>query len=413
MNCRMVKSEIKAYIDGELGRVMRWRVSRHLASCVECQMEAKSMTDLTNEVNNISDITAPSGLREKVLGKLNFEPVVRAGWKWPYKTRPIAVAGLLAIAIVAAAVVIPMFGPAKVQSRKIASAGKMQAKTEQTAATRPEESLKFDTPADTISAKVDNFIYNKAPDHAPMIAVGKTVPARNAAKFSDGHINPQLMIIKNAEMTVLVKDFSKANDAAVFVAKSLGGFVTDSSVSSDEGAPVSGSMCLQVPVDSFENAIEKLGKLGKVTVKNLTGEDVTGQVVDIDSRLRNKRAEERQYLEVMNKARRIGDIMNVSNELYRVRGEIEEMAGQIKQLKSSAAMSTINLTLTEKPKPKAAPMGFIQKSFTGAVASLVGSLSKIAGIIIWLVVYSPFWGLPVFGYLYWRRRTPIAGTNEA
>ena len=143
--------------------------------------------------------------------------------------------------------------------------------------------------------------------------------------------------------------------------------------------------------------------------KNITGEDVTGEAVDIESRLRNKRAEERQYLDIMNRANRINDIMTVSNELYRVRGEIEQMQGRLGYLKKSSAMSTINLTLNEKSKHKHAAAGsMLGGAWSGAIGSLAFTLNSLACLLIWLAVYSPFWALPISAWLVYRKRTAAA-----
>jgi len=403
MKCLMVKNELKAYIDGELGPIARLRVARHLARCVECSMEVEAMTDLTNQVKNAGAVPAPQGLRDRVLGAIHFEPVHTTAHKWPYKTKPIAVVGVLLFVIVAAALVMPMFRVAREQAR---SAGGMQAyrplnEVLSVPASTPAAGRAYKPPAQLAKTKTDSR------GDAYHTTLGETEKAASDS-YSEGAARPMatspLMIIKTADISVLVRSYSQASDEAVAAARFSGGYVTDSSTSSEAGIPTSGTMTIRVPAFGFEKVVEQLGKLGKVTSKSMGGQDVTGEYVDLESQLRNKRAEERQYLEIMNKARRVSDVMMVSEELYRVRGEIEEMTGRMKYLKSSAAMSTINLTLSEKEKPKLAPQGLIQGTFSDALGSLVGTLGKLAGMLIWLVVYSPFWALPVLGLLYWRRR---------
>ncbi len=107
----------------------------------------------------------------------------------------------------------------------------------------------------------------------------------------------------------------------------------------------------------------------------------------------------------MTRARRIPDVVTVTNELSRVRGEIEESQGRLKYLKSSAAMSTIDLTL-QHPKPPARKVhgAVIINSFWSALGSLKGSLNALATVAVWLLVYSPFWALPIGFWLYYRRR---------
>jgi len=215
------------------------------------------------------------------------------------------------------------------------------------------------------------------------------------------------MIIKTADISVQVKSFDSAYDAAVAIGKSTGGYVTDSSADTTGNEPTSGRLTIRVPVGAFERTVARLGKLGKVMNKSISGEDVTGEAVDLESRLRNKRAEEQQYLEIMNRARRIADIVTVTNELSRVRGEIEEAQGRLKFLKSSSAMSTISLSLAEKSKPKPAPSA-LGGAFSGAVGSFVEFLTDLATILIWLAVYSPFWALPIAIAVYLKKKRAVA-----
>jgi hypothetical protein len=85
-----------------------------------------------------------------------------------------------------------------------------------------------------------------------------------------------------------------------------------------------------------------------------------------------------------------------------VRGEIEQAEGRLKYLRSAAAMSTINLSLAEKDKP--VTKGSIEQTFIDAFASLARAGRSLASMLIWLAVYSPFWGIPLFAALYLRKR---------
>jgi len=425
MKCLMVKNELKAYIDGELGPIARRRIARHLARCVECSMEVEAMTDLTNQVTNAGAVPAPDGLKDKVLGRLHFEPAGAAA-RWSYKTKPIVVVGVLVVVALMAATIMPTFNRARETARRAPQMADLPAPGEPKAGNatggmgygtnaspampRPPAAKRLLAEPEA-SEKSDAYTAYMMPKTPKSIAVHEEVKTGAVAtRGSAADAFAPLMIIKTAEISVLVKSYSQASDEAVAAARSAGGYVTDSSTNSEAGVPTSGTMTIRVPASNFEKVVERLGKLGKVTSKTMGGQDVSAEYVDLESQLRNKRAEERQYLDIMNKAKHVQDIVTVSEELYRVRGEIEEMTGRMNYLKSSATMSTINLTLSEKEKPQPAPQGMIRQSFSDALASLVGTLGTLAGILIWLAVYSPFWALPVLGLLHWRRRAQAAAS---
>lgn len=393
MKCQRAREEIKAYIDGELGRVMRWRVAHHIASCAQCRKEMEIMSELTGEVQNAGSVPAPDGLRDKVISELTFGPVNESGRRWPYKTNPFALAGVLITVVVLAAIIMPVFQRARESARKAA--------VERNIGNAGLE-LKLHEPATiSTSAAIPNRPIAESAPQQKMAA--KAVRSNDLQPTST-----QLMIIKTADLTVEVKSYQKASDSAISIAKSAGGFITDSSAASDQSSPSEGTMILRVPVDSFERTINRLNKLGKVKSRSVNGQDVTGEAVDLESRLRNKRAEERQYLDIMNRAKKIPDVVMVTNELSRVRGEIEEAQGRLKYLKSASGMSTINLSLAEKKiKHKPVAASPIRTAFDGATASLISTGNALASLIIWLAVYSPFWALPLGAWVIVRRRATV------
>jgi len=401
MKCQRVKEEIKAYVDGELGRVTRWRLARHLAACAGCRMEEKTMTDLAGQVQGASKAAAPPGLRGKVLGKIEFKPGARRR-KWILIAVPAAGLG----ALVVAAILFPVFAGSHERAR---IAPLLAARRSRQAAERALPSMPFPTRAQGPKEQLA-----KAKVNTPWAPSARR-PAPQAGDRGYGAVAPPSvpttpLIIKTADISIKVKSFQKAYDDAVWICRSVGGFVSDSTAESEESIPTSGSLTLRVPVDSFESAIGRLSRLGTVKSKNIKGQDVTGEVVDLESRLRNKRAEERQYLEIMNRAKRVPDILTVTEELSRVRGEIEEAQGRLKYLRASAAMATINVSLSEKERPKPVPASksSITRTFKNAVASLGRTANGLAAICIWLGVYSPFWALPIAAWLYLRKRQPAA-----
>ncbi len=410
MNCQRIKEEIKAYIDGELGPVTRLRVARHLRSCPECRREMNEMAELTKRVKSAVSVPAPQGLRDKILAGVDGVPA--AAPRRFKSTYAFGAAAMVLVGIVAYSIVMPTFQRAREKvsltvqhsERAIGKALPMQSaplakKSAPADAKTSPRSVPFDGDTRLSDGHVEALKGKRAAGSAPgdpeYFSMDSVTPAPRAAKARP-------IIIKTADMSIVVKDVQAAGDSATSLAKSVGGFVTDSSISDEDGAS-EGKVTLRVPVDAFERVIEQLGKLGNVESKNVSGQDVTGEVVDLESRLRNLRAEERQYLEIMNKANKVPDVVTVSQELYRVRGEIEESEGRMKYLKSAAAMATIDAKFS-KQKAKPVPKSSIEQSFTNAVAALGSAGNALAGTAVWLAVFSPFWVLPLGAVFYIRRR---------
>lgn len=391
MKCERVRDEIKAYIDGELGLVTRLCVAWHLACCPECRELEETTMDITRKLNQVEQNAAPAGLREKVMAGVGNRKQETGNRR---RLRPVfAVAGgFVVVVLVAAAIVSPVFHRAR-EAARMSSAVRFKTVPEQVAANKPATKL---VPRDVTAKRSVTEVRDQ------FEGAGGTVKDTAPARLNSVS---QMQIIRTADLTLQVKSFQKAYDRAVSICGSVGGYVTNSSAETEEKTPTSGTMVIRVPVDAFDRAVKRLSDLGVVKSRNVNGEDVTGEVVDLQSHLRNKRAEEQQYLDIMNRAKRVMDVVTVSNELYRVRGEIEEAEGRLKYLKSAAAMSTINLSLGEKEKVKPAPTSSIGGALSNAAASLGRTANGLAIILVWLGVYSPFWLLPLGVVIYFRRRT--------
>jgi hypothetical protein len=119
--------------------------------------------------------------------------------------------------------------------------------------------------------------------------------------------------------------------------------------------------------------------------------------VDREARLRNLRAEEQQFLEIMKKAHSVSDVLAVTKELSEVRGEIETADVEFRHLKDEIDMAQIDVMLYSQTSAGVewAP----GSSFRSAWYSLLRSLTDLADFLIWLVINLPLlllWALVIF-----------------
>lgn len=204
-------------------------------------------------------------------------------------------------------------------------------------------------------------------------------------------------IVKTGELTLVVPAAKEAVDRATTIAKSTGGFVESSNVSGEEKSDVIGSLTIRIPVTSFDSAMNLLRSLGKVSHESTNGQDVTAQIVDTAARLKVMRTEEQAYVDILAKARQVDDVLSVRDRLDSVRQDIESMAAQSKALKNQAAMSTINVTFTQKglKGPAISSVSghddWLGGTWTLAWRGLAGAGRKFTEALIYLVVFCPVW----------------------
>src|SRR5918998_1884840 len=162
-------------------------------------------------------------------------------------------------------------------------------------------------------------------------------------------------VVKTADLGLRSKEVRESAARAQQIAATAGGTVLSSQVYKN-GDSVTADLVLSVPSEEFERVIDELRGLGeKVTTDSVSGQDVTEEYVDLESRERNLRATEESLLRLYDRAENVEEALSIQRELTTVRGEIELVQGRIKYLDQRSAYSQITLNIqpvTSPPPPK-------------------------------------------------------------
>ncbi len=159
------------------------------------------------------------------------------------------------------------------------------------------------------------------------------------------------MVIQTASMRVSVADTVQAMQATSDLAKQLGGYVVSTnrytSMYNNISFP-STSVVIRVPADKLEEAMEMVRQMsasGKdgILSESLSGQDVTSDFVDSNSRLRNLKAAEQQLMVLMENTSDLEATMSVFRELTEIRSQIEVLEGHIKYLQESSDLSMLSV----------------------------------------------------------------------
>lgn len=203
------------------------------------------------------------------------------------------------------------------------------------------------------------------------------------------------IVIKNANMTIVVTDPRQSAERISQVAEEMGGFVVSSDLSHSElnsGRRVPrASIMIRVPAERLDEAMQRIRSESdqEPLAQNINSQDVTSEYTDLQSRLRNEEAAEAQLIQIMEQANRTEDVLNVYNQLTQVRERIEVLKGQIKYYEESAALSSITteLLVDEAVQPLTVgswEFGGVAKS---AVQTLIDTLQFLTQAAIWIGLY--------------------------
>lgn len=189
-------------------------------------------------------------------------------------------------------------------------------------------------------------------------------------------------IIRTASLTVQVKDVPGALDEARTTAQNAGGFVGDETTTRDAGDHERTRLVLRVPTERYDEVLASLQGTGKLLDRTAKAEDVTDQVVDVESRIKSQRASVTRVRELMDKAGKLSDVVTLEGELSSREADLEALLARQASLKDRTALATITLSLTETPVKKAAA----KEDRPGFVDALAGGWHVFVTLLRWIAL---------------------------
>lgn len=247
-----------------------------------------------------------------------------------------------------------------------------------------------------------------------------SAPAADAAKRGTGQnaAAANRVVVKTATLSMVVVDPVATADRISALAASLNGYVvtsntSEASVDAAGHKIMQANITIRVPSEQLDAVLAQIRGLA-VTVKsvNITGQDVTAQYTDLQSQLRNAQAAEAKLQQIMDSATKTEDVLAVFNQLVAIRGQVEQLQGQIKYFDESAAMSAISVELIPDALSQPIEVGGWkpQGVAKSALEALLHAFQGLATAGIWITLYvlplALVIGLPLYALVrFFLRRT--------
>jgi hypothetical protein len=237
---------------------------------------------------------------------------------------------------------------------------------------------------------------------------------RQAASPVNGSIaSPEIQefekkIIKTGNLTIESKNLSASKLMLDSLVKKTGGYASSENFS-DQPDRISYNLTYRIPADRFDGFIKTVEEgPDKILNKNINANDVSEQYYDVKTRLENERKVEKRYLELLNRANTVKDILDIEEKLGKVRQEIESKEGRLRFLDNRVNYSTLNIWIYQKKTAKYEPA---ERDPFGK--RLVKSLHKgwqgLVDAILFILKIWPLWiaGLLIWRIIVWLRRRSV------
>jgi hypothetical protein len=219
------------------------------------------------------------------------------------------------------------------------------------------------------------------------------------------------MIVRTASLALITNDFEKARAAMEETLKRHGGYIGQLTVSAPGESGRTLNATLRVPAGQLDAAMAELKKVGRVASEAQGGEEVTQQYVDLEARLANAKNSEQRLSEILrDRTGKLADVLEVEQAIEEVRGNIEQMEAERKNLAKQVDFATLTTTLTEEYQGQlhAVPVSTFTRIRNAAVDGYGTVTESLVNVVLFLFSYGPvllLWGAVLFFPMraIWRR----------
>jgi hypothetical protein len=419
--------EIMTHLDGELSPARAQSVSTHLESCAACQELVNSLRHTSHSLSHWTVCSVPAPLEKSVMlaaAKLRSHSPFQDSnvnvhnHRW---TRKQWIGGLAATA----AVLLLMISISTSRRPRTELQRAIALQEKHASQARATNSLPVDLArinsageqqnADRTSYTLDGSVAappTPPPSNGPQAVFGnKPLLSPLAKNPASGLTLSAPMIARSVSLSIISKDFDSSRASLDAILARHNGYSASLSVSSPQDAARSLQASLRIPASQLPAALVEIKALGRAEAENQNGEEVTQQHADLVARLKNSRETEQRLQAILTqRTGKISDVLEVEQEIARVRGEIEQMEAEQKNLEHRVDFATVDLKLSEEYKAKLdSPAPAISTLIHNAAVNGYRNVADaLLSIILFSAEYGPvlcFWLLlfSVPAGLVWRR----------
>ena len=220
------------------------------------------------------------------------------------------------------------------------------------------------------------------------------------AKAAGEPLDPQL--VRAANIRVAVRNFESAWEKANEIASEHGGSVIDSKTRQVNDTIARGTIRMRIPASKLDAALTDLRELGTLAQLTTTGDDISAKIDDTETRIKEAQTEEKELVELLDRAQTVSDEISVRARLDDIRARIASLKDKQTAQENEVEFATVEATVYED-EVASGDSGMLGNAFR--IAGKV-MLAVLGGTLVILAALIPLAALALLGWLLlrgWRR----------
>ena len=232
--------------------------------------------------------------------------------------------------------------------------------------------------------------------------------AKKEAKLEDKQASEyDRKITKTGDINFETKDIVKTKSAIQKQVKALKGYIESDEISTYDERK-SNTLTIRIPSSSFDTLINNVAEQAtKIDSREVRLSDVTEEYIDLDKRLKTKKELEVRYIQLLQKATKVEEILKIEEQMGKLREDIESTEGRFRYLNGQVDYSTLNVTFYES-NPDYNFWNRIGNGFSNGWETLLTFVVMLANL--WAVILLAT-GI-IFFIRYWRKKRKNRITNS-
>lgn len=186
-------------------------------------------------------------------------------------------------------------------------------------------------------------------------------------------------VIRTGEVTVQRADVQALRDDVGLLVQRYGGYVSsESSSTDDKGRLVRDRLVLRVPSDRYADLLDGFGGIGTVISPTTKAEDVTTEVIDVDSRVQTAEVSVQRLRRFMRQSNDVDTLIRLESEVARREADLASLRAQQDYLDDQTSLATLTVML--QPPPEVAPVD--KPADAGFLTGLSGGWEALEGVLV-------------------------------